>query len=251
MNPAVILRCACAATLLGLVLALPAMAQQTSRYAVDLPPSATLDYTVRARQSGFPMEGDAQVKWTLSDDTFSLSTRMRATLVGKIIEAQTDGIINDFGLAPVSFTEKRLRRKATSVSFDRKAGTVTFNKSSNSVPLGKGTQDRNSAIWQLVAIARAAKTRFKTGSRWSFPVAGREEIERWTFTVAGPAKIRSPLGEFDTVQVRKTAADDAGRQAIDIWLAPSLEWYPVRVRYTESDGDLIEQSLTGISRKPG
>ena len=36
----------------------------------------------------------------------------------------------------------------------------------------------------------------------------------------------------------------------DIWLAPDLQWYPVKLRYTESDGDYIEQTLREVRGQP-
>jgi hypothetical protein len=45
------------------------------------------------------------------------------------------------------------------------------------------------------------------------------------------------------------APPDSKGQHLDIWLAPSMEWYPVRLRYTDSDTEFIEQTLQKITKK--
>jgi len=37
-------------------------------------------------------------------------------------------------------------------------------------------------------------------------------------------------------------------QKIDIWLAPEHEWYPVKLRYTERNGDYLDLLLSNIKR---
>jgi hypothetical protein len=38
-------------------------------------------------------------------------------------------------------------------------------------------------------------------------------------------------------------------QSLDIWLAPSLEWYPVKLRFVDNDRDYVEQTLERIVKK--
>jgi hypothetical protein len=35
-------------------------------------------------------------------------------------------------------------------------------------------------------------------------------------------------------------------QKIDIWLAPQQGWYPVKIRYTETNGDFLDMSLSNV-----
>ena len=39
-------------------------------------------------------------------------------------------------------------------------------------------------------------------------------------------------------------------QQLDIWLAPTLGWYPVRLRFTDPDQDFIEQTLASLNKQP-
>lgn len=218
------------------------------RHKFNVPPSAELDYAITARQSGIQLGGNAQVHWVAGGGKFSVSNEARATLFGKILDSRSEGAIDEFGLAPLTFTEKRFRRDRTTTSFDRESGTISFTGSEQTYPIKGGEQDRNSAIWQLISVARATPAKFKPGSEWSFFVAGQRDAEPWTFKVIERAKISTPLGELNTLHVLKEPPPDSRGQHVDIWLAPQHEWYPARLRYTDADGDFIEQTLEKIGK---
>lgn len=217
---------------------------------VNLPPSAQLDYTIRARQSGLSISGDAVVKWQTDGHDYSVEAITRAMILGKILEAKSDGKIDDFGLAPTQFTDKRFRKSITTTTFNRDAtgGTITFSPSDASYPIKGGEQDRTSIVWQLVAVARSAAKQFKPGSDWVFFVAGQRDAEPWTFKVINQEKITTGTGEVDAVHIFREPPPDATEQRLDIWLAPSLEWYPVRIRFTDPNNDFVDQTLDKISK---
>ena len=216
----------------------------------NVPPSAQLSYLIKARQSGIPLEGNAQVQWSASPKQFSVTSEARAMLFGKILDSKSEGGIDAHGLAPLSFTEKRFRKQPTTTTFDRNTNTIRFSSSDQTYPIKGGEQDRNSAIWQLISIARATPAKFKPGSAWTFFVAGQRDADPWTFKVVERQKIRTPLGELDTLHVTKAPPPDSKEQQVDIWLAPKHEWYPVRLRYTDADGDYIEQTLEQVDKAP-
>lgn len=224
-------------------------ASAAPKYKTDLPPSAQLEYLIKAKQKGIPVEGNAVMHWTVADKQFSATNEARAMLIGKILDARTEGTVDAFGVAPVTFTEKRVRRKPTTTTFDRAAKTIRFSASEETYPIKGGEQDRNSVIWQLIAVARAAPAKFKPGSSWIFFVAGQRDAEQWTFKVTQREKIDTPLGELNALHVVRMPPPDSKDQQLDIWLAPSLEWYPARVRFSEEEGDYIEQTLQKVEKK--
>jgi hypothetical protein len=227
-------------------------AMRPSKYKFNLPPSAELDYAVTARQSGFSLDGKAHVSWQAAAGKFLLDTEVRANLLGRILDAKTEGAVDDFGLAPATFTEKRFRKDPVTATFNRETKTIGFSQSDASYPIKGGEQDRNSAVWQLIAVARASQGKFKPGSEWPLFVVGGRDAEPWIFKVLKHERIKTPLGELETTHVLKTTQDSNNHQQVDIWLAPSAEWYPARIRYTEPDGDFIEQTLTNVAKKtPG
>jgi hypothetical protein len=211
----------------------------------NLPPSADLSYSVKAQQHGLLLNGNANLKWVADGNEFRIDTETRSEIIGKILDEKSVGAIDEYGLAPTSYVEKRFRKDATTTSFNHASKLISFSTTADTYPIKGGEQDRNSAIWQLIAVARGSQGKFKTDSEWVFFVAGQHDAEPWSFKVAKQESIRTPLGNMNAVHVIKTPANASGQQ-VDIWLAPSMEWYPVRVRYTESNGDFIEQEIDHV-----
>ena len=48
--------------------------------------------------------------------------------------------------------------------------------------------------------------------------------------------------------MRQPLDDDKGSQ-VDLWLAPSMDWYPVRVVFKDADGDFVDQTLDKVTKK--
>ncbi|MGZ5818557.1 MAG: DUF3108 domain-containing protein, partial [Burkholderiaceae bacterium] len=137
---------------------------------------------------------------------------------------------------------------ASTTTFNRGTKTISFTQSSETYPLKGGEQDRSSIIWQLISLARGTPQQFKPGSEWRFFVAGQRDAEAWGFKVVNEEKISSSLGEINALHIMRIPASEAKVQQLDIWLAPSLEWYPLRLRFTDPDGNTIEQTLENIAK---
>ncbi len=230
-------------------LRLPAEEALSKIRRVNLPPSVELSYAVQVSMSGLQLSGEAHLQWQAAQEKYQITTDTRSSLFGKILESSSQGGLSEQGLAPLRFNEKRLRRDATSTTFDRLTNTIRFNTASQTYPITGGEQDRSSILWQLIALARAEPRQFVEGSEWTFFVAGQRDAQPWTFRIGAPETIRSPFGDLATVRIRKLPPPDQPGQQIDIWLAPTLEWYPVRLRTVEADGDTIEQTVTAMTKK--
>lgn len=222
--------------------------EATARQAFKLPPGAELQYSIKAKQSGLPLSGSATVKWQIVDQKYNIITETHAMLVGKILDASSHGNIDEHGLAPDKFVEKRFRKPATTTSFERDSKTLRFSASTETYVLKGGEQDRTSATWQLIAIARAAGEAFKTGTEWKMLVAGRRDADPWTFKVLGQENIKTPMGEMLAIHVSKAPPADSKDQQLDLWLAPGLEWYPVRLKFSDADGDYVDQVLESVKK---
>lgn len=230
-----------------------AMAQEAVHPAVkratSVPPSADLAYSVKARQKGFAVSGEAQVRWRVADGKYTLESQTRAPIFGKLLETKSDGLLDAFGIAPVNFWEKRFRKDPYKVTFERAAKSIVFSETATTTyPIKGGEQDRGTAPWQLAAVARGAPDKFVPGSEWSFFVAGRIDAQPWVFKVTGREALRTGLGELDTVHAVRIPPPGSRDQKLDIWLAPSQEWYPVRIRLSSED-DVLEQTAEKITRR--
>jgi hypothetical protein len=221
----------------------------SSKRPTNPPPSADLSYSLKIKQGGLSLNGTATVQWRAGDGKYSIATESRAAIFGKVVENRSEGAIDEFGLAPATFHEKRLRKEPYTTSFKRDGKTIAFTESDATYPILGGEQDRSSAQWQLAAIARAAPDKFKPGSEWNLFVAGRRDAEQWSFKVLKTENVQTGSGEVSAVHLVKAPPPDAQGQQVDLWLAPSMDWYPVRVRFNDNDGDFVDQTLEKVVKK--
>lgn len=217
----------------------------------NLPPSADLSYSISARQRGFTLSGEATLSWRQGDGKYTINTDSRVALLGKLTENRSTGTIDSYGLAPNEYYDKRFRKDPVTANFDREARTISFSDGKKSYPIKGGEQDRVSISWQLIGVARAAKDKFKPGSDWDFFVVGPRDADPWTFRVIGREKVQAgaAIGTVDTVHVLREPPPGSKDQTLDIWLAPSLEWYPVKLKFVDNDRDYVEQTLERINKK--
>lgn len=78
----------------------------------------------------------------------------------------------------------------------------------------------------------------------NYTLVKKTDTERTTFRRAGNAKITVPAGTYDTVRIDRVH-DDRGR-ATSFWLAPELNYLPIKVTQT-NDGKTISMSLTKVN----
>lgn len=238
------------ALLLSAMLSLPCLAQSTNDHAaINLPPSAQLDYSVRARQSGITLAGRSRLLWQADSARYLVSAETSAMLVGKILDERSEGKVDSRGLVPMVYTEKRFRKEATSTQFERDTGLIRFGDSQATQKIVGAEQDRASALWQLISLLRAEKRPIKSSMSWKFMVAGQRDADPWVFKVQGRERLKTALGEIDTVHLVRLPPPDAQKRRVDIWLAPSQEWYPVRTRFEDSNDEFVEQFIEGIKRQ--
>ena len=215
---------------------------------VSPPPSALLDYSIRASIQGLSIEGNGSIEWQFSANKYQLQFNTRTALTGVLLSEKSEGSVERYGLQPSTFHSKRFRKEPVTVVFDRVAGSIYFPGDNPPLKIEGGEQDRISVLWQLLSMARAAPARFLPGSPWKFFVIGHRGGEPWIFTVESKQRLRTALGEVDSLHLIHLPAPNSGATRVDIWLAPSLDWFPVRVRFSEPNGDSIEQSIANLKK---
>lgn len=240
-------------TLLLALLALPlgpaATAAPSATPSIKPPPPAQLLYRARADVRGMALDGQSQIDWISDARGYALMLETRTSLTGVLLQEKSEGGFDKHGFAPNRYSAKRLLKSPTATIFDRQAGAIDFPGDSPAHPLQGGEQDRVSVLWQLMSMMRARPAAFGIGSRWSFFVAGPRGGDTWSFEVKARQRLRSPLGELDTLHVAYLPDDATTTTQVEVWFAPSQEWFPVRIRFSEPNGDFIEQSLERITRK--
>jgi hypothetical protein len=223
-------------------------AAAASPWPADPPPSAALEYAVTALRDGQNWHGTGRFEWQAEDGRYRIDGEASITVLFRItvLNFRSTGIINPSGIAPEFYTEKPWRRETAVTTFDRQGGRIGFSASAASHPLDEAAQDRASISWQLAALGRGDPNRFASGGELDIVVAGARNADRWRIRVLGIEQVETPHGSYSAWHLQR---EPRGRrdQGIDIWLAPQLEWYPVRVRHNYANGEFLDMSLTELT----
>lgn len=223
-------------------------APEGTHYEVAPPPSAELEYAVRAFSDNLNWYGTGKLAWATDGTHYSVTGEVYTRLLAKFsfLNFTSTGDIDAFGVAPELYTEKKRNRAATNTHFNRERNVVSFSASTTTYPRVGGEQDRASLIWQLAAIGRGDAGKFAPGAVIDLFVAGVRDGDVWRMQVVGKEEIRLIDGATLAWHIVRQPRPGSYEQRLDIWLDPDRQWYPARLRFTETNGDYLEMSLTDL-----
>ena len=230
--------------------AAPLASPAPRRYKVNLPPSATfaLDVT-RVDADGSTWHGAGVMAWRLDGGgNYSLSVEAGLDLLVtrvNLLVLNSEGKLDDSGIAPVTATEKRKGRPLTATHFKRDEERITFSASERSYPLLAGAQDKASLPFQLAGIGRADVNQFQ-GNIDVF-VGEDKEANIFRFSLVGEDELDTKMGRLVTWHLSRPPKPGTYSSRLDIWLAPSRGWYPVQIRNTEANGAVTTQSVSNVT----
>ena len=214
-------------------------------YATQVPPSATLHYTLVQTGAAASATGAADLEWQRGAATFSL--RLAAAVGDRPArEWQSTGGFDAAGVAPSRLVEREKGRERRAVGFDRDGGVVRLASAPGAPAVAPGAQDRWSWIAQLAAIVEAGARRGERPAHWDLQVAGlRGELERWTFRALPPGDPPPELqgnqlsglpGRDPALLHLLRATDQPYDLRIEAWLSPSLHHLPAGLRMSTPPG---------------
>ncbi len=201
-----------------------------------LPEHLSLSYAVRAGEGGFNL-GRAIYSWQLRDGRYSLVSVAQATglaslfVSGKLAQT-SEGSVTARGLRPEQYWLSRNERKQDTARFDWVHGRLV--QGNNGVELPPGSQDVLSFPFHL------AMTVDESSREWSLWVANGRKLREYLFRNLGYERLT--LGEREVATLHLQGGRD-GEGTLDVWLAPSRYWLPLRIRTLDQKGKVLELSL--------
>jgi hypothetical protein len=215
--------------------AVPPAAKAVRKFAI--PASARLKYDVKGEVKGFPYHVNGDLLWVQDGKTYDARMEISHFLLGSRVQTST-GQLTSHGLEPTRFGDKV--KSEVAAHFDREKNKVTFSANTPDVPLLPGAQDQLSVFMQLAAMLGAEPLRFPQGTTLPVQAIGPRSAEAWVFTVGASEKLVLPGGELNAVRLWR---DPLGTYdpKVEIWLAPDVGYLPVRIRLTQSTGDVVDQ----------
>jgi hypothetical protein len=204
---------------------------------------AAARYVYRTRMSRLSIVSATTTTTWQRPDAASYEAVLETEAIGRtVLRLSSSGALGPRGLEPQRYGQRSMSRPERVTTIDRSARRVQFAK--GEVGFDGALQDRLSFQFQLMAIAQRMPERIVAGAKVAFPVAGPDSVEEYQFVVA-PDREPFALGErtLQTLHLQRQRERNGRIARIDVWMAPELQWAPVRLRFTEADGTVWDNQL--------
>jgi hypothetical protein len=209
-----------------------------------VPAPTRMRYDVTLHTHGLSFSGRAQFDW--KHDGQEYEARLEVAGPGFRTRSQrSTGRITADGLAPGYFLDKSRSEQAT--HFDREKGRIVFSNNRPQAALTDGIQDRLSVVVQLAMLVGGQPARFPAGTQIAIPTASTREADTWIFNVEGEEELDLPGGKVPALKLQRLPRRDYD-QKLELWLAPRMDYAPVRLRLTNPDGGTVDQRWSSTDK---
>lgn len=218
-------------------LAIASLTVASLSMAAVAPFSATYNFSIEGKYNGIATR-------ILKQNGNQYNYDMNAT-VSKIASAKQSAVFsnNNGNITPISSsTQYKIFGvgRATTLKFDaaKKQFVSNYKGENKTIAMPQIAYDDLSLEIQIREDLKAGKF------RGNYVMADRNSAETVPFTKSAVSKITVPAGTFDVVRIDRVH-DDKSRQT-SFWLAPKLDYLPVKVSQI-NDGKKIEMNLTKVN----
>jgi hypothetical protein len=208
----------------------------------EWPPSTRLTYRLNGDYRG-PVEGNASVEWLRQGNRYQVHLE---TSIGPVLSRHitSEGELTEAGLAPRRFDgEQKVMFRAPRRWQLRFGPEVVVLSDGKEVPTQPGAQDEASQFVQLTWLFTTQPDRLKVGRSVELPLAISRRLERWIYDVIGEETLRFDFGDVATFHLKPRRAAQGGDLTPEVWIAPSLQYLPVRILIRDTQGNWIDLTL--------
>lgn len=212
----------------------------------ELPPSTLLTYSLTGNYRG-EVHGNAQVEWIRQEQHYQMHLDVSvgpsfAPLIAR--RMSSDGRLTPAGIAPQRYDEHTRvmfaqGRRATLLFA---AGKVTM-ADGRIEPAPSGVQDAASQFVQLTWLFLTGRERLAVGHVIDLPLALPKRQYLWRYEVLGEEALQTPMGPLQTWHLKPSKAAGGGDLSAEIWIAPTLQYLPVRLRIRQDEQTYIDLML--------
>jgi len=198
----------------------------------EWPLSTRLSYVLTGNYRG-PVSGQAQVEWLRKGRDYQVHLDVGvgpgfAPLITRRMSSQ--GLLTPEGIAPQRYDEE-----TKVILSDARRATVFFLGSEVQLaggmrePAARGAQDSASQFVQLTWLFLTGREPLQAGRTVQFPLVLPRRQYAWQYEVVGEETLDTPMGPLNSWHLKPTRVPAGGDLAAEVWLAPSLQYLPVRL----------------------
>jgi len=213
---------------------------------IPLPERAEISYILYKGSDGFAV-GKAQHTWKRDGTHYTIDQIAEASGIvslfysGRHVQI-SQGEITPHGLRPASYWVQRGQKadKTDTAQFDWENMRLTLGTGGDTrtVLLPDGTQDLLSFLYQL------AFSPPQPGENTQLPITTGRKLDNYGYQSLGEEMTETHLGTIKTQHIGQVR--QPGEETTEIWLATEYHYLPVKIRFTDKQGGVMEQTATAI-----
>lgn len=236
-----------------LVLAAPALSAASAASVLgefqpgpEWPASTRLDYALRGHYRG-AVTGRARVEWLREGRRYQVHLEVAvgpsfAPLIARTLSSE--GVLTAQGIRPERFDEDTrvllaARRRLTLQFLGQEL--IFSNGRREWAPAG--VQDAASQFVQLTWLFLTGRESLKPGREIHLPLAMPRKLYAWRYVVEGEERLDTPMGPLDAWHLRPRVENTGSDLRAEVWLAPSLQYLPVRLVIRQDEQTWIDLML--------
>ncbi|MDR7334678.1 DUF3108 domain-containing protein [Roseateles asaccharophilus] len=228
------------------VVAAAASAPVTDEPGPEWPLSTRLSYVLTGNYRG-SVHGQAQVEWLRQGRDYQVHLDVGvgpsfAPLISRRMSSQ--GKLTPEGIAPQRYDEETRvilgdARRATVLL----QGTEVQLANGARQPVARGAQDSASQFVQLTWLFLTGREPLEAGRVINFPLVLPYRQYAWQYQVVGEELLDTPMGPVASWHLKPTRGVAGGDLLAEVWLAPSLQFLPVRLVIRQDADTYIDLML--------
>lgn len=129
------------------------------------------------------------------------------------------------------------RRVRLTFDWDRKLVTNAIGNEAWRMPIPEDAQDK--LVYQLSLMRDMQRSK----KPLTYRIADGGTLKTYQFAVVGEEDVTTPLGKFRAVKIERVN----DKRDTTVWLAPRLQYLPVRIRQTDKDGSELSMHLKTLT----
>jgi hypothetical protein len=208
------------------------------------PADTRVSYRMRGYYRG-EVYGSAKVQWQRQQDIYQVQLDMRMALLFQV-SMISQGRLTEAGLVPQAYEERFLSARR-SVAFDREWLRLHDGRQ---VPKPPGVQDTASQFVELSHRFATGRQTLAVGNVIHVWLARPGGVDFWTYDVTDVVDLQTPLlGPVQAFHLKpRPLANPRGDIIAELWLAPSLQYLPVRVRIALGGDNFVDLLVETIEQ---
>ncbi|MBL0421575.1 DUF3108 domain-containing protein [Ramlibacter sp. AW1] len=210
------------------------------------PRDSRLSYALTGQYRGGPLYGSAQVQWQREGSTYQARVTLDISLAGtRVMTSQ--GEVRPDGLVPEVYEEtRRGNRRAVQMERER----LVFDNGSTA-PRPPSVQDTASQFVELGHRFASGRERLELGGSVQIWLARPNAADLWTYDIVESTLLQTPRhGEVEAFRlVPRALPKPRGNITAEIWIAPALQYLPVRIRVSMGDEAFVDLMVDTIEQR--